>query len=675
MFERIKRHLAGVLHPITAERQCRAWFDNSLTNLKAMELDEQTNALLSSAKFKSEFYSYLGDTCTRCLSITDRKVQKINLRREVVARTEEMIMAETYLSKPIADRQILSDRVFFKRSREENDKYFQYRKTFSAHAALIVRQLAGTHFDDYRRGDWFVVLNHSARLVVRYKLDNTILAAKGDALGTVVEAALRTFEQNYRNVEQVVFDGGNYDVNPADYAERPTADEPPPKERSRIKRTAVYADEIDKLVAIFSARLSDIANGRLYRYEPFVPKELFRCVVVDAALLWTRIGMKLDDPQLAKTYVAEIVGRSFERLANDSSSGEDYHNLLSEAEVLAEHHIKAEGEGWFASFLVFAFSYIYDVAIDNSPAKKEQNRHVGSTAFGLGNHIWPLFADVSEVLGDEVSRSWFDFDNDQSSSPTEKAPESPKVVVPQLDAIKPPIQLREAKILFRGHPPGIVEPDDIAKLRRARVLREDGTDVVARLVNKSGQKIFVGTVEECQVAETLGFFPSSTFDMMSRAYFDRAGAILSACQIARKPERSYLVPISRVDLLPARCLSMFRDAAGDHRPNGNVTIEEMRARGDCTLIDATEISITIEIVGMRCRLTELLRADVTGDGLEDVLIWQDYPDSGSHYRPSAIVLTRLSDTLLFTTVSPPTSEMSATAVATAAALGLRGSGN
>lgn len=448
MFERLKRRLSGVADPKVAERQCRAWFENLLMNLKGISGDQQSNALLWDPKYQSTFHAYLRDTCTKCLSVADRKAQKINLRRETVARIEEMITAEVYLSKSTADRQILTDRLFHKRTQEGNDKHFRYVEAFSAHAALITRQLAGTYFDDWRHGDWFVVLNYSARLVVRYRLNNTILAAKGDPLGAIVEAALNTFEQNYHQILDVVFEGGNYDVNPADYEEKPTVD----------------------------------------------------------------------------------------------------------------------------------------------------------------------------------------------SKAAEPSPQ--------------PIPLQEAKALFQGYPPGIIKPGDIAKLRGAHVLREDGKPVVARFIKKSGDHTFVGTINECQSVQRYGFFPDSDFDIEARAHFDRASDILSACQIAQKPKDSFLVPISRIELLPARCLSMFNDATSDGQLDGHVTVGNLHTRGDCKLIDATEMSITIQ-AGAHCRLTELLRADLDGDGLEDVLVWQEYFDCRSRYRSSSIVLTRLGRTKLFSVVSPP----------------------
>jgi hypothetical protein len=51
-----------------------------------------------------------------------------------------------------------------------------------------------------------------------------------------------------------------------------------------------------------------------------------------------------------------------------------------------------------------AFQTVYGVTVENTP--EEQHRALGYTAGSLIPHIWPLFADVSNVLGDELPREW-----------------------------------------------------------------------------------------------------------------------------------------------------------------------------------------------------------------------------------------------------------------------------
>jgi hypothetical protein len=172
------------------------------------------------------------------------------------------------------------------------------------------------------------------------------------------------------------------------------------------KRDTIEPDVIAKLVEIFQGRLRAISTGELYNFDDLTPNDRFRCFVVDTALVWTVIALRLKNPNDAEHFVSEIVRQALERSSIDTTRDDKLTSLLSAARVIVDRHIESErnGDRWFPIHMISSFSFVYDI----NPTEPEQRRALGYRAVGLGPHIWPLYADVCNVLGDEVSRKWID---------------------------------------------------------------------------------------------------------------------------------------------------------------------------------------------------------------------------------------------------------------------------
>lgn len=415
MLERIKRRLSGAAHPADAERKCRVWIANFLTNLRSQPIASEEIATLVAHLDDRSFYDavlkFLSDACRQCFTTSDKKAQLINLRRQIVENADHLFEAEVYLSKNTEDRQILTDRRYNDRTKVENDLRFAIRKSFNYTATVLLRFLGNTYFGDMSVGDWFDAYSKIGRHLVQTQLDAAVYASKGEA--HLAGVMLPSLEARLNEIKEVAFSGGSMHL--------PTSDSPPAEEAPKkpvARRDAIYEDEKDRLVDLFSSRLNAVSHGRVYKLDEFEPHSTFRCAIIDAALLWTALGIKLEESRKAKSYVIEIVGRAFERWGVDTNDETQFATLVSEAEALAEHQINADraGEQWLASFLVTAFAYVYDVAIDSSPAKKERSREIGRTAFGLGAHVWPLYADVLTTLGEPTSRTWLGSEDQKPGS-------------------------------------------------------------------------------------------------------------------------------------------------------------------------------------------------------------------------------------------------------------------
>jgi hypothetical protein len=115
-----------------------------------------------------------------------------------------------------------------------------------------------------------------------------------------------------RDDPKQVFSSGSYGIDPdflPPFETEPEADIT--QNTEKLKRTAINADEIDKIVNILWGRFRAIATGDFYKLEEFVPKDPFLCFIVDVALVWTVIAVKLEirarpKPTLLKSPVGPL---------------------------------------------------------------------------------------------------------------------------------------------------------------------------------------------------------------------------------------------------------------------------------------------------------------------------------------------------------------------------------
>lgn len=407
MLSRLLRAFGGVPASVKADRMCREWFANLCANLEANVGDDRTIALMKEADFQTAFFKTVSAACAEIFEEPGKGSQKTRLRRYIVDFYERSHSAKHYLSKNDDERQILAERFFAPNSRCQTDQQCAFDVQLFNVAALVIRNLGGKYFGDFRNGDWFVVMSAASRRVIEYRMNVEIQRAKGDALLPLVEAALETFEQHYRETTEIVFSGGNYNVDPADFEDDPPEPQEEPA-RERAKKTAVYVDELEKLVNVVASRVLATAEGRYYTYDGFTPKSLYRCAAIDMAVIWLAIASCLDDVAKAKSYVAQVVGRAYERSGVDTEKHDGFRRCFDEAELLASSVLEKGSfdGGWFGEFLVLAFAYVYDRDLSGGPAKIERQRELGASAFGMGAHVWPLYADVANCLGDNMGREF-----------------------------------------------------------------------------------------------------------------------------------------------------------------------------------------------------------------------------------------------------------------------------
>jgi hypothetical protein len=144
-------------------------------------------------------------------------------------------------------------------------------------------------------------------------------------------------------------------------------------------------------------------------------------------------------------------------------------------------------------------------------------------------------------------------------------------------------------------------------------------------VNDYGSSSIIRTCREYRLAKEAGYFAPTTFAMKMEAYLSAASAVLDAISRAQLPAISYLksphVGVADLNLLPKDVLSKFGpDHTATIEDLGYVTLRELALSGKISIIDVSSTRLDIVFSGLGTVLIELLRADLDGDGLEEILI-------------------------------------------------------
>jgi hypothetical protein len=163
-----------------------------------------------------------------------------------------------------------------------------------------------------------------------------------------------------------------------------------------------------------------------------------------------------------------------------------------------------------------------------------------------------------------------------------------------------------------------------------------------------GEKIMVRTCREYRAAQKGGFYPLTTYDMKMASFFNQMCGVIDALAKAQYPARSYIpdVGISDIALLPVTL------APGQISPDVRDLVRAGLARGetikdwvDSGMVRVASVgrqSLKLESdMGGGAVYWELMRADLTGDGSEDLLVFQyDYAIGGTFGYGDVLTLVR-----------------------------------
>jgi len=174
-------------------------------------------------------------------------------------------------------------------------------------------------------------------------------------------------------------------------------------------------------------------------------------------------------------------------------------------------------------------------------------------------------------------------------------------------------------------------------------------------------KRFVRTVREYRAAIAYGCYAYTTFDMKMEAFFKNADGMLTALEACRPSAHSFTrsprCGLCDIDLLPSSLLAYLGE--GD-QPKSIIaaypTIGEVVRANKARVVQVSSFALTIEFEGTGTHMREILRADLDGDGYEDLLV-TDYISAvggtlGAGQKPIALARRSLEEPFSQTKIIP-----------------------
>jgi hypothetical protein len=211
--------------------------------------------------------------------------------------------------------------------------------------------------------------------------------------------------------------------------------------------------------------------------------------------------------------------------------------------------------------------------------------------------------------------------------------------------------------IFENQPLGDLSAESYEANLDRPILLYNGA-VGLELTNGNGEKLTVSTFRQFEEAKRNEYFAESTWSMnMAYQYFIGPLDLLRILRASRYAEKSFVrnpyLGLSDLALLPATLLWVTEDMTSDAAFRGQrdqlrgLTIKDMLGRG-AQIDDVGSRLLAIHYDGGRTYLLELLRADVNGDEVEEIVLHRGCGPLGGTYRQASLVgLVRRSDTSMF----------------------------
>jgi hypothetical protein len=170
-----------------------------------------------------------------------------------------------------------------------------------------------------------------------------------------------------------------------------------------------------------------------------------------------------------------------------------------------------------------------------------------------------------------------------------------------------------------------VAQHDIEVLLDKPILIGGRSEFSAELVNSSGSKMTVRTCREYRAALAAKYYADTTYDIKSEAFLKAADAVLAAVARAQPATVSYVsnpyCGVADLDLLPKELLPAL--STDDTAAIGAMTqssLAELVVKKEIEVTSVSSRHLSFSWKGMGVILSELLRADIDGDGIEELLV-------------------------------------------------------
>jgi hypothetical protein len=199
-----------------------------------------------------------------------------------------------------------------------------------------------------------------------------------------------------------------------------------------------------------------------------------------------------------------------------------------------------------------------------------------------------------------------------------------------------------------------VKQSEIESLLDKPILIGGSSEFVAEFVSANGSRMSVHTCREYRAAQAGKYYAQTTYDIKSEAFLKTANAILDAVARATVPTISYVsapyAGIADLQLLPKEILAALSpDDEQAIAAIKEIFLSELAQNGQIKVVNVSSKQIDIQWRGWGAHISELLRADLDGDGIEEILVqYYAYAISGTHGHGDVLILRRTGLDQMFT---------------------------
>ena len=193
----------------------------------------------------------------------------------------------------------------------------------------------------------------------------------------------------------------------------------------------------------------------------------------------------------------------------------------------------------------------------------------------------------------------------------------------QRDQQHPDVLRLSRPVAFADGEETLIHSNQVEALLDRPVLMGGDPVFTATFGDSNGSRLEVRTCREYRSALAAGFYALTTYDIKSEAFLKTVNAVLTAAQIVRVPQISYMNEpfrgLADLDLLPVEALPRVAPDDNDRiAAMTGQTFRDLLERGEIKIVRISSQELSIEWAwGLMMR--EICRADFDGDGIEDIL--------------------------------------------------------
>jgi hypothetical protein len=179
-------------------------------------------------------------------------------------------------------------------------------------------------------------------------------------------------------------------------------------------------------------------------------------------------------------------------------------------------------------------------------------------------------------------------------------------------------------LLFEDGKESSISVEQVKKFLDRAVLIGGNRGFYVDFGDNSGKRLNVRTVREYRAALAAGFFALTQTDIKLEGYLKTVNTVLTLVESVRVPSLSFINKPFRgvcdIELLPVSLLPcLSRDDREETEAMEDSSLRELLEKREIKILSVSSKELAFEWRTMGLLMRELLRADLNGDGIEDIL--------------------------------------------------------